>query len=420
MINKHYSLSMWLKNLEKVNKKKICNLIELKFLAKKLNILNSKAFIFTVGGTNGKGTTCAMLERLLLKSGYQVGLYTSPHLVKFVERVRINGLVLDEEEHISSFKDIELARNYTVLTYFEFITLSALTLFKRYPLDVLILEVGLGGRLDATNIVDSNVSIITNIGIDHTSLLGTDRESIAYEKSGIFRKNTISVIGEIDIPNSMYKMAQEKKTILKKINIDWIWEKKRDYWNFLHSNIQLYNLPIPQIPLSSAAIALSALYYSGLKINEKIIRKSVSQVRLLGRFQIISTFPHIIVDVAHNPDSALYLSKKIDEVGIKGRIYAVVGILKDKDILGVINPLKSKINHWFTAPLKTIRTATKNQLKNIFPIYNTSILDSISEAYKKAFILANKQDAIIVFGSFSTVSEFFLLKNKYNRIYKSI
>ncbi|WAI11929.1 MAG: bifunctional tetrahydrofolate synthase/dihydrofolate synthase [Buchnera aphidicola (Macrosiphum albifrons)] len=409
MLNKNYSLSMWLKYLEKSDKKIIYDLLELKSLAKKLDVLDSKAFIFTVAGTNGKGTTCAMLERLLLNSGYQVGLYTSPHLIKFIERVRVNGLFLNEEEHISAFQNIESERNGMLLTYFEFITLAALILFKRYSLDILILEVGLGGRLDATNIVDSDISIITNIGIDHTSLLGIDRVSIAREKSGIFRKNKISVIGEINIPESMYQIAKEKKTILKKINIDWSWEKKNCYWNFFHSDIKLYNLPMTQIPLSNTAIALAALYYSGIEIDQKIIRESISNVQLLGRFQIISTHPYIIIDVAHNPDAAFYLSKKINAINIKGKIYAVVGILNDKDILGIINPLKSKIHYWFAAPLKTMRTATKKQLKDIFPVYNTSVLNDINEAYKKAFILAKKQDAIIVFGSFLTVAEFLAL-----------
>ncbi|BAB12885.1 folylpolyglutamate synthase / dihydrofolate synthase [Buchnera aphidicola str. APS (Acyrthosiphon pisum)] len=410
MINKNYSLSLWLKYLEQLDKKRIYNLTELKFLAKKLGLLKSESFIFTVAGTNGKGTTCAVLERLLLDSGYQVGLYTSPHLINFVERVRINGFVLHEEEHIDSFQNVELVRNGVLLTYFEFITLAALILFKRYSLDCIILKVGLGGRLDATNIIDSDISIITNIGIDHTSILGRDRISIAREKCGVFRKNKISVIGETDIPCSMYQIAKEKKTILKKIDIDWSWEKKRNYWNFFHSTIQLYNLPETQVPLSSAATALSTLYYSRFKIKEKIIRKSISNVQLPGRFQVISTFPYIIVDVAHNPNAAFYLSQKIDEINITGKIYAVVGILKDKDILGIIDPLANKIHHWFTAPLKTIRTATKHELKKFFPIHNTSILKSIEIAYKKALILVKKEDAIIIFGSFLTVSEFLSLK----------
>jgi len=402
---------MWLKYLEKIDKTIIFNLNELKSIAKKLNLLNFKEFIFTVAGTNGKGTTCAMLETLLLKSGYKVGLYTSPHLISYLERVRINGSILNEEQHISSFKYIELVRCSTVLSYFEFITLAALMLFKQYSLDVIILEVGLGGRLDATNIIDSDLSIITNIGIDHTYILGKNRFSIAREKSGIFRKNKISVIGEKNIPDSMNQIAKEKKTILKKINKDWSWNKKNNHWNFIHSNIELHGLPLTHIPLSNTAIALSALYYAGFKITEEVVRKSISTVNLPGRFQIISTFPYIIVDVAHNPHASLYLFKKINNLNLTGKIYALVGFLKDKDITGIINPFKNTINYWYAAPLQTNRTATIEQLKKFLPSDNTLVLNSIYESYKIIRISLKKQDAILIFGSFLTVSEFISAKN---------
>ncbi|QCI23722.1 bifunctional tetrahydrofolate synthase/dihydrofolate synthase [Buchnera aphidicola (Macrosiphoniella sanborni)] len=410
MINQNCSLSMWLKKLEKIGEKKTSDLILLKSIAKKLDLLDCKAFIFTVTGTNGKGTTCAMLERLLLKEGYQVGLYTSPHLFNYRERVRINGLLLDETEHITAFKSIELARKSFILTYFEFITLAALHLFRNYSLDIIILEVGLGGRLDATNIIDSDISIITNIAIDHSNVLGKTRESIAREKSGIFRKDTISVIGEINIPDIIKKNAIKTHTILKKINVDWHWKKKNDYWNFFHSNIELYKLPLTQIPLSNAAIALAALYYSGFKIHEDIVRRCISSVKLPGRFQIISTTPYIILDVAHNPHAASYLSNKLEEMNIKGKIYAVIGILKDKDIIGIINELKNNVHYWFTAPLQNIRTANKKQLKNTFPIHNTSIFNNINEAYNHAFSMVKKEDIILVFGSFLTISELFFDK----------
>ncbi|AEO07979.1 bifunctional tetrahydrofolate synthase/dihydrofolate synthase [Buchnera aphidicola] len=407
MINKNYSLSMWLKKLERLNTKKTVNLTKLKWIAQKLDVLHFKSFIFTVAGTNGKGTTCKMLEQLLLYSGYQVGLYTSPHLFDYKERIRVNGLVLNAEDHISSFQNIELIRQSISLTYFEFITLSALILFKRYLLDFIILEVGLGGRLDATNIINSDVSIITNIGIDHVNVLGKDRESIAREKSGIFRENKIAVIGETNIPNSMNKIALEKKTILKKINIDWFWNKKDNYWNFIHPNVQLYNLPITQIPLSNAALALSSIYYSGIQIDQNIIRKYIATIQLPGRFEIISVSPYVIRDVAHNPDAALYLFNKLDEMHITGKIHAVVGILQDKDILGIINQLKNKIDYWWTSPLKNIRTATKIQLKHAFPIHNTSIFNSIHEAYKTVSMIAKKEDLILIFGSFFAISELF-------------
>ncbi|AHG60204.1 bifunctional tetrahydrofolate synthase/dihydrofolate synthase [Buchnera aphidicola] len=410
ILNKNNSLSIWLKYLEKLDKKIILDLNELKSIAKKLDLLTFRAFIFTVAGTNGKGTTCAMLEKLLLNSGYQVGLYTSPHLISYLERVRINGSVLTSEEHINSFQEIEIARNSTLLSYFEFITLSALLLFKRYSLDVIILEVGLGGRLDATNIIDSNLSIITNIEIDHSVLLGHTRSSIAREKSGIFRKNKISVIGEINIPSTIDQEAQVKKTILKKNNRDWFLEKYDHYWNFIHEDIKLYGLPNTQIPISNTALALAALYYSDFKISEKVIRTTIPFVRLPGRFQIISVCPHIIIDVAHNLHSALYLFNKIDSMNIKGKIYAIVGMLEDKDINGIVNPFKRKIHYWYAAPLKTSRTATIKQLKKSLPSHNTKILSSIHETYKKVLLLVKKQDAILVFGSFFTVSEFIKAK----------
>ncbi|QCI19745.1 MAG: bifunctional tetrahydrofolate synthase/dihydrofolate synthase [Buchnera aphidicola (Brevicoryne brassicae)] len=410
MIIKNNTLSIWLKYLEQFDKK-VRNLYELKSIAKRLDLLSFKTFIFTVAGTNGKGTTCAMLEGIFLNAGYQVGLYTSPHLISYLERVRINGCFLTEEEHISSFKKIEFARKKTILTYFEFITLSSLILFKKHSLDILILEVGLGGRLDATNIIDSNLSIITNIGIDHTNILGKNRSSIAREKSGIFRKNKISVIGEKNIPDSMNQIAQEKNAILKKINIDWFWKKNNYSWSFIHSDVQFFDLPITQIPLSNAAIALSALYYSGFKISEKIIRKSLLTINLPGRFQVISSFPNIILDVAHNPDAALYLSKKIDEIPLKGKIYAIIGMFRDKDISGIVCPLKNKIHYWYAAPLRNVRTATINELKKALPKNNTFFSDSIDTCYKELYKIVKKEDTILVFGSFLAVAEFIFSKN---------
>lgn len=415
MMNRKHSLSIWLKYLEESSTKEN-NFYELRSIAKKLDLLNFNTFIFTIAGTNGKGTTCAMLEGIFLNAGYKVGLYTSPHLISYLERVRINGCVLTEEEHISAFKKVEFERKKIFLTYFEFITLSALILFKKYSLDILILEVGVGGRLDATNIIDSNLSVITNIGIDHINMLGDNRLSIAREKSGIFRKKRISVIGEINIPDSMNQIAQEKQAILKKINVDWFWKKNNYNWNFIHPDIQFYNLPITQIPLSNAATALAALYYAGFKISEKIIRKSLFTIYLPGRFQIIYTSPKIILDVAHNPDAALYLSKKIDEFPLKGKIYAVIGVFGDKDIAGIVRPLKSKIYYWYAAPLRNLRTATINQLRKHLPKNNTSFLNSIDESYKILHPIAKKEDIILVFGSFLAVSEFIFSKNLENKI----
>ncbi|WP_261789577.1 bifunctional tetrahydrofolate synthase/dihydrofolate synthase [Buchnera aphidicola] len=375
MYKKKYTFSMWIEYLEKFDKKDRKNLFELKFIAKKLGLLNLKSFFFTIGGTNGKGTTCAMLEKLLLDSGYKVGLYTSPHLINYCERIRVNGLQLSEKDHIFSFFIIDSEKGNVSLTYFEFITLSALFLFSQYSLDIIILEVGLGGRLDATNIIDSDLSVITNIGIDHTSFLGKDRFSIGREKSGIFRKGKIAVIGEKNIPCSVDQIAREKKTILKKVDVDWFWTKKKiDSWDFIHSNVQLYNLPISQIPLPNTAIALSSLFYSGLKVNLKKIRSTISKVQLSGRFQTVFNSPRIILDVAHNVNAALYLSEKIDEIDIQGKIYAIFGVLKDKDVSGIVRTLEKKIHYWYASCLKTNRSASINCLKKKLPVQNTFFL----------------------------------------------
>ncbi|AAM67729.1 bifunctional tetrahydrofolate synthase/dihydrofolate synthase [Buchnera aphidicola] len=418
MHKKKYTFSMWMKYLEKFDKKDRKNLFELKLIAKKLGLLNLKSFFFTVGGTNGKGTTCAMLEKLLLDSGYQVGLYTSPHLINYSERIKVNGLYLSEKDHIFSFLIIDAEKGNVSLTYFEFITLSALFLFSQYSLDIIILEVGLGGRLDATNIIDSDLSVITNIGIDHTSCLGTDRISIGREKSGIFRKGKIAVIGEKNIPISVDEIAKEKKTILKKIDVDWFWTRtKIDSWNFIHSNIELYNLPVSRIPLSNTAIALASLFYSGLEVNLKKLKSSISKVQLSGRFQTVFNSPRIILDVAHNVHAALYLSEKIDEIDTEGQIYAVFGILKDKDVAGVVQVLQKKINYWYVVNLKTNRSASINYLKKKLSLNNALFFNNINESWQAIKKVITKKDIILVFGSFFTVSEFMSIKDRRLTLY---
>jgi len=403
---------MWIKYLEKLEKKNQINLIDIKNIAKKLNLLNLKSFFFTIGGTNGKGTTCAMLERFLLDSGYTVGLYTSPHLLNFKERIKINGLYLNEMQYIEAFYTIHSAKFNYSLSYFEFITLTALFLFKQYSLDVVILEVGLGGRLDATNIIDSNISIITNIGIDHTSVLGINRFSIAREKAGIFRKNKIAVIGEKNLPNSLYQEAQKNQTILKIIHQDWHWKEWNNSWSFTHPNIKLYNLPIPKIPLPNVAIALSALFYSNLKVNKAILSNSISEVQLQGRFQIISYSPIVILDVAHNSHASSYLAQKINQMDIQGKIYAIFGVFKDKDILSIISPLKDKVYYWYVSILPTDRSATINQLKKNLPNQNAFFFSSVYHAWNDLKKTLTKKDIVLVFGSFMTVAEFISIKNK--------
>ncbi|CAL4042590.1 bifunctional tetrahydrofolate synthase/dihydrofolate synthase [Buchnera aphidicola] len=405
VLNANSSLSIWLDYIEKLNSNNrnisVENCI---FIAKELDLLNFSAFVFIVGGTNGKGTTCFLLERILLDSGYQVGLYTSPHLFKFCERIRVNGKYLSDIEYTYVFSIINFFRKELSLTYFEFITLSALFLFKQYELDSIILEVGLGGRLDATNIVNSDLSIITNIGIDHTYYLGFTRSSISYEKAHIARKNKFIIVGEKYIPNRMQQVIKKKEAILKKINYDWFIKNNKNNWNYYSYKRNLYSLPYPQVSLENVATALTALFYAPFNINKTIIINSIKNTVLPGRFQIISHFPKVILDVAHNPHAVLFLAKKLKNIPKMGKIYVIVGVLKDKDITGMILNLQLLVDYWYFVPIYTGRGTSISQLMKILPKkFNISV--NFQEAWRKIKLKVKKEDTILVFGSFYLVAQ---------------
>ncbi|AAO26891.1 folylpolyglutamate synthase [Buchnera aphidicola str. Bp (Baizongia pistaciae)] len=376
------------------------------YVAKKLGVLKSKAFVFIVGGTNGKGSTCHVLENLLLNSGYRVGLYTSPHLMRYTERVRINGFELEHLYHISAFNDVKYFQNDVLLTRFEFITLSALILFKSYNLDIIILEVGLGGRLDATNILSADVSVITNIDIDHSKILGVNRSSISVEKSGIFRKNKIAIVADNNFPKVAQYLAKKKKVRLRIVNIDWIYKKIEFEWSFCSSKITWLHLPLPRnVSLDSVATALSAVSESGIKINQKVFRSCISEITLCGRFETISYNPIIILDVAHNPHSARYLFKKMSSFKKNGNIFAVVGILKEKNIKDIVSPLIPIVDYWYCITLLTHRSATSSEIIKYLPNHNSQISKNMTVALEKIFDKVTNNDIVLIFGSFITVCE---------------
>ena len=252
-------LAAWLSYLENLHSKTIdMGLERVSQVAARLDVLKPAPFVFTVAGTNGKGTTCRTLESVLMAAGYKVGVYSSPHLVRYTERVRVQNTELAESAHTASFAAIEAARGETSLTYFEYGTLSALWLFKQAQLDVVILEVGLGGRLDATNMVDADVAVVTSIALDHTDWLGPDRESIGREKAGIFRANKPAVVGEPDMPHTIADVANEKGAHLLRRGEDWQYEVQDNGWRFSDAPGVLDNLPLPQVPQPNAATALAA------------------------------------------------------------------------------------------------------------------------------------------------------------------
>jgi folylpolyglutamate synthase/dihydrofolate synthase len=397
-------LATWLHYLEHLHSQAIeLGLDRIQRVAARLDLLKPAPFIFTVAGTNGKGTTCRTLETLLMAAGYRVGVYSSPHLVRYTERVRVQGFELDEALHSASFASIEAGRGDISLTYFEFGTLSALNLFREANLDVVILEVGLGGRLDATNIVDADVAVITSIALDHTDWLGPDRESIGREKAGVFRGGKPAVVGEADMPHTIAEVAAEKGAQLLQINRDWQWQKQENSWTLQDRHGELRDLPLPQVPLPNAATAITALRASGLNVSEAVIREHLPLAILPGRFQTVSESPRVILDVAHNPHAAHYLASRLAELPKSGKVHAVVGMLHDKDIAGTLAALAPQVDRWFCAPLDGPRGATADEL--IAHLEGGNAYDNVDAAWQAARQQAAPEDVILVCGSFHTVAQ---------------
>jgi len=396
-------LAAWLSYLENLHSKAIdMGLERVSQVAARLDVLKPAPFVFTVAGTNGKGTTCRTLESMLMAAAYKVGVYSSPHLVRYTERVRVQNAELAESAHTAAFAEIEAARGDISLTYFEYGTLSALWLFKQAQLDVVILEVGLGGRLDATNIVDPDVAVVTSIALDHTDWLGPDRESIGREKAGIFRAGKPAIVGEPDMPHTIADVAQEKGALLQRRDVDWRYSVTESGWRFEDAKGALENLPLPQVPQPNAATALAALRASGLTVNEQAIRDGIQQAILAGRFQIVSESPRLILDVAHNPHAAAYLAGRLKSLPKTGRVLAVIGMLHDKDIGGTLACMESVVDSWYCAPLEGPRGATAEQLMQHLGQGQT--FASVELAWRAAMADARPEDTVLVCGSFHTVA----------------
>lgn len=358
-------LATWLSYLEHLHSKTIdLGLARVSGVAQRMAVIKPAPFVFTVAGTNGKGTTCRTTESALMAAGYKVGVYSSPHLVRYTERVRVQGEELPELAHTTSFAEIEAARGDISLSYFEFGTLSALWLFQQARLDVVILEVGLGGRLDATNIVDADVAVVTSIALDHTDWLGPDRESIGREKAGIFRSGKPAIVGEPDMPLTIAEVASEKGAQLLRRGVDWQYDASEQSWSFRDRQGTLNDLPLPQVPLPNAATALAALRASGQGEGAGDARRH-SKRDAARRFQIISEAPRTILDVAHNPHAAAYLAGRLKTLSKTGRVLAVVGMLHDKDIAGTLANLQAEVDDWYCAPLEGPRGAAANSCWNI-------------------------------------------------------
>ncbi|MEY0908915.1 bifunctional tetrahydrofolate synthase/dihydrofolate synthase [Providencia rettgeri] len=385
-------------------------------VARKMNLTQPAPKVITVTGTNGKGTTCHTLESIFMASGLKVGVYSSPHLIRYTERVRIQGQELPESDFCEVFATIEAQRADVSLTYFEYGTLAALQLFKQAKLDIVILEVGLGGRLDATNVVDADIAAITSIALDHTDWLGADREHIGYEKAGIFRKGHYGVVGEPDMPASIAQVAEQLGTQLFRRGTDWQYSEQANSWSWKSSQREWHDLPLPNVPLANAATALGVVSCLleidadiAQKVTESAIHQGLKSAQLPGRFQIIGEKPLMILDVAHNPHAAGYLVSKLAALPEtkNRRILAVVGMLGDKDIKGTLECLSQQVTDWYLAPLTEFRGADVAQLSQYLPTANQ--FESVEKAWQQACVDANEQDVIVVCGSFHTVAHVMML-----------
>lgn len=373
--------------------------------------------VITIGGTNGKGSICAMLETMLSAAGYRVGCYTSPHLLTFNERIRISQQEASDTDICRSFEIIENARSQSqvTLTYFEFSTLAAMRLFLESHVDVAILEIGLGGCLDAVNIFDADCAILASIDLDHMDYLGETREEIGLEKIGIFRKNHFAICSEPNIPPGVQLEIDEIGAKFFRINQDFNYSIQDNQWNFYGPQNNLYALPYPALrgdfQLRNACACLAALdcLRNELPVNNQAIRHGLVATTLKGRFQVLPGNPMVILDVAHNPAAAKVLTNNLDQMRSSfQKTYAVIGMLKDKDIASVIQILKNHIDVWLIGTIHSARGARAEDIalmvSNITHSDNIHSFSDLSDAYAFAHKQASKNDRICVFGSFYTVS----------------
>ncbi|HEV8691992.1 MAG TPA: bifunctional tetrahydrofolate synthase/dihydrofolate synthase, partial [Ideonella sp.] len=370
--------------------------------------------VITVAGTNGKGSTCAMLEAILSQAGYRTGVYTSPHLVHFEERCRVNGAPVEADSLCEDFEVVERARGDTGLTTFEFSTLAIMHRLAREPLDLVILEVGLGGRYDAVNAIDADCAVITSIDLDHTEFLGPDRESIGREKAGILRTGRPGIVSDPMPPQSIIDSGLEVGADLWLNGRDFNHQGDRQQWAWSGRGRRYHALAYPALrganQLLNAAGAIAALeaLRQQLPITAQAVRVGLAQVELPGRFQIVPGQPALVLDVAHNPQAVSALALNLDQMGFFPRTFAVFGVMRDKDLAGVLARIAPLIDHWHLTDLPLPRAATAEELATQLRTLRgdgvaLNTHSSPSDALAAALAAADPTDRIVVFGSFYTV-----------------
>lgn len=412
-------LAGWLGYLERLHPKSIAMGLErVRAVYERLDVAPTCPVI-TVGGTNGKGSTCAMADAILRAAGYRVGVYSSPHLLRYNERIVINGCETGDDDIVAAFEHVEHARMASdapvPLTYFEFGTLAALWLFARAKLDAVILEVGLGGRLDAVNIIDADVAVLTSVDLDHQDYLGDTREAIGYEKAGIFRAQRPAICGDPNPPQSVVDHASAIGATLLRLGVDYAYGAQSSQWNYRGPGGARSGLPYPALrgayQLGNAATVLAALgsLKDRLVVSAGAVRDGLVTVTLPGRFMVLPGRPTIVLDVAHNPHAARALADALGAMGFHPTTMAVVGMFADKDIDGVIAAMRGRVDRWYVAPLPGPRGADSATLAAKLhsagvPASDVRTFADVVSAYRAATERANEADRIVVFGSFLTVA----------------
>ena len=413
------TLNDWLEHCEQLHPKNIdMGLERVRTVADRMKI-RFDCPVITVAGTNGKGSTCAMLESILLQAGYRTGVYTSPHLVHFEERLRLRGEAVNATELVAGFAAVESARCQNdaevSLTYFEFSTLAILDVMSRSGLDVVILEVGLGGRLDAVNIIDADCAVITSVDLDHMEFLGTDREQIGREKAGVMRTGRPVIVSDPMPPQSVLDHATEIDADLWRFGVDFNVSGDKQQWGWAGRGRRYSGLAYPalrganQLVNASGVLAALTALRGRLPVTAQSVRNGFAFVELPGRFQVVPGQPTLVLDVAHNPHSVAALAANLDAMGYFPTTHAVVGAMADKDLATMLAKVNPLIDKWYFTDLPTARAASGASLVDRWQAQNTrkdaqaSAYANPQSALQAAVAAADPADRIVVFGSFYTV-----------------
>jgi dihydrofolate synthase / folylpolyglutamate synthase len=413
------TLDGWLARCERLHPKEIDMTLDRTLAVKQQLGLAFKVPVITVAGTNGKGSTCAMLESIALQAGYRVGLYIKPHFVHFEERCRVNGQSVPAEKLIPHFEAVEKARIALglSLSYFEFTTMAIARLLSEAPVDMVILEVGLGGRLDAVNAIDTDCAIITSIDIDHIEYLGPDRESIGREKAGIMRTGKPVVVSDPVPPQSILDRATESGADLWRFGRDFNYAGDKQQWSWAGRDKRFNGMAYPalrganQLLNASGVLAAFEAMREQLPITAQAVRNGLAMVELTGRFQIIPGQPVLVLDVAHNPHAVATLAQNMDQMGFHPRTHVVFGAMQDKDLEAILRRMAPLVDHWHFCDLPIARAAKADDLQRLHerlalkgpgPVSVTCHADPAA-ALRAAVAQADPADRIVVFGSFYTV-----------------